>query len=146
MQRCLTQTEHNVFRISSCASCKKCTPCLFYIIHRFTVNSAGIKILRSLPGRANAEKVGFERQRKEAGVRPSSTTRGRSDAFCISHKLLHLSQKVLSLLPLYDLPFHSFLRSLAGRTNAEKAGFESTKGSTIGGQQAGLAFFKTGCT
>ena len=130
MQRCLTQTEHNVFRISSCASCKKCFCFFSYMIHPVTVNSAGIKILRSLPGRANAEKVGFERQRKEAGVRPSSTTRGRSDAFCISHKLLHLSQKVLPLLPLYDLPFHSFLRSLAGRTNAEKAGSESTKGST----------------
>jgi hypothetical protein len=98
------------------------------MIHPFTVNSAGIKILQSLPGRANAEKAGFERQRKEAGVHPSSTTRGRSDAFCISHKLLRLSQKLLPLLPLYDLPFHSFLRSLAGRTNAEKAGFESTKG------------------
>ena len=52
---------------------------------------------------------------------PSSTT-GRSDALCISHKLLHLLQKFLPLLPLYDLPFHGFLRSLPGRTNAAADG------------------------
>jgi hypothetical protein len=71
--------ELSAFRISSCASCKKCPPCFSYMIHPFTANAAGIKILRSLPGRTNAEKVGFERQRKEAGCSPlfkSSTTRG----------------------------------------------------------------------
>ena len=91
------------------------------MIHPFTKKSAVIKILWSLPGQTNPEK---ERQRKEAGVHPSSTTRGCADAFCISHKLLHLLQKFPPLLPLCDVTFHSYLRSLPGRTNAEKVGFE----------------------
>ena len=136
MQRSLTQTEHYVFRISSCASHKKWPSCFSYIIHPFTVNSAGIKILRSLPGRANVEKVGFERQRKKAGVQPSSTTRGRSDAFCISHKLLHLLQKIRPSFPSMIYPFTVSCEACpaaGGPTPRRRGSNARNKGSTKGG-------------